>query len=66
MEEIGWECASGELKKSPGNYRLTLGAKANPGRLLARINHTFLKKLFFTECTEIRTEVTEPNTLSAL
>ena len=33
---------------------------------LARINHTFLNKFFFTERTEFRTEVAEPNTLSAL
>ena len=33
---------------------------------LARINHTFLNKFFFTERTEFRTELTEPNTLSAL
>jgi hypothetical protein len=32
---------------------------------LARINHTFLPKFFFPERTEFRTEVTEPNTLSA-
>ena len=56
----------GTEEKLGAANRLTLGAKANPGRLLARINHTFLKKLFFTECTEIRTEVTEPNTWSAL
>ena len=33
---------------------------------LTRINHTFLNKFFFTERTEFRTEVTEPNTWSAL
>ena len=33
---------------------------------LARINHPFLNKFFFTERTEFRTEVAEPNTLSAL
>jgi hypothetical protein len=30
------------------------------------INHTFLKKLFFTERIEAQTEDTEPNSLSAL
>ena len=34
-------------------------------RFLTRTNHTFLKKIFFPERTEVRTEVTEPNTLSA-
>ncbi len=33
---------------------------------LAGRDHTFLKKIFFTERTEVRTEVTEPNSLSAL
>ena len=32
----------------------------------ARTNHTFLNKFIFTERTEFRTELTEPNTLSAL
>ena len=32
---------------------------------IARSNHTFLKKSFLTERTEVRTEVTEPNTVSA-
>jgi hypothetical protein len=34
--------------------------------ILARINHTFLNKFFYTERTEVQTELTEPNTLSAL
>ena len=37
-----------------------------PRRSLARINHPFLNKFFFTERTEFRTELTEPNTFSAL
>ena len=32
----------------------------------ARIHHPFLNQFFFTERTEFRTEVTEPNSLSAL
>ena len=37
-----------------------------PRRSLARINHPFLNKFFFTERTEFRTELTEPNPFSAL
>ena len=33
---------------------------------LAGIHHTCLKKIFFTERTEVRIEVAEPNTWSAL
>ena len=41
----------------PFGYGSALGAGVMITRvaaLLARINHTFLKKLFFTECTECR------------
>jgi len=33
---------------------------------LAGIHHTCLKKIFFTERTEVRTDDAEPNALSAL
>jgi hypothetical protein len=36
------------------------------GRSINRINHTFLKKICFTERTEFRREITEPDTLSML